>query len=394
MQRFSVPRAGHRAWIAAALLGASAVAVGADALSPDERLAAIRKGLVQAALEGPTQVLATQWIDASGALQESSSFRAGMEVRGVRVLGYDADAQGDPLARLQWLGAERANTRAAPAKQAQCSAAHDGALQHVVAWSWAAAGKPDADTAPLLASLQASVLAQLQQVAGGSASWRLVGRADQHLRSAYQQAMLGSSVDSVPWQLAFQVDLVAALAPEVPVMETSSKSHGAGAAPAIAPADPQETLVRLRMALIGGKQSQVALQSSMTLPLQAQDKHWGSPSLSASTREQVAGQVQLWARELQRYLGCLPVVADVVQAAGAQLRLNVGSAAGVRVGDEWVLAHDKTVVQRALEPSVVDQTVLARVQAVGPYHAELRAIAGKPSHVKPSWTAWSAQALR
>ena len=394
MQRFSAPHAGHRAWIAAALLVASAVAVGADALSPDERLAAIRKGLVQAALEGPTQVLATQWIDASGALQESSSFRAGMEVRGVRVLGYDADAQGDPLARLQWLGAERTGTRAAPAKQAQCSAAHDGALQHVVAWSWAAAGKPDADTAPLLASLQASVLAQLQQVAGGPAPWRLVERADQHLRSAYQQAMLGSSVDSIPWQLAFQVDLVAAPLPAVPVVETSSKSHGAGAAPAIAPAEPNPVLVRLRMALIGSKQTQAALQSSMTLPLQAQANHWGSPSLSASTREQVAGQVQLWARELQRYLGCLPVVADVVQAAGAQLRVNVGSAAGVRVGDEWVLAHDKTVVQRALEPSVVDQTVLARVQAVGPYHAELRAIAGKPSHVKPSWTAWSAQALR
>ena len=382
--------------MAAALLVASAVAVGADALSPDDRLAAIRKGLVQAALEGPTQVVATQWIDASGALQESSSFRAGMEVRGVRVLGYDADAQGDPLARLQWLGAERANTRAAPAKQAQCSAAHDGALQHVVAWSWAAAGKPDADTAPLLASLQASVLAQLQQVAGGPASWRLVERADQRLRSPYQQALLGSSVDSIPWQLAFQVDLVAPPPPPLPVVGTPRlfKNHGPGDAQFLAPAEPQETLVRLRMALIGGKQTQAALQSSMTLPLQAQDKHWGSPSLSASTREQVAGQVQLWARELQRYLGCLPVVADVVQAAGAQLRFNVGSAAGVRVGDEWVLAHDKTVVQRALEPGVVDQTVLARVQAVGPYHAELRAIAGNPNHVKPSWTAWSAQALR
>ena len=394
MQRFSAPHAGHRAWIAAALLVASAVAVGADALSPDERLAAIRKGLVQAALEGPTQVLATQWIDASGALQESSSFRAGMEVRGVRVLGYEADAQGDPLARLQWVGAERTGSLGAPAKQPQCSAAHDGALQHVLAWSWADAGQADADTAPLLASLQASVLAQLQQGAGAPARWRLVERPGQSPRSSYQQALLGSSVDSIPWQLAFQVDLVAAPLPAVPVVETSSKSHGAGAAPAIAPAEPQETLVRLRMALIGSKQTQAALQSSMTLPLQAQYNHWGSPSLSASTREQVAGQVQLWARELQRYLGCLPVVADVVQAAGAQLRVNVGSAAGVRVGDEWVLAHDKTVVQRALEPGVVDQTVLARVHAVGPYHAELRAIAGKPSHVKPSWTAWSAQALR
>lgn len=394
MQRFSAPRAGYRAWIAAALLGVSAAAVGADTLSPDERLAAIRKGLVQAALEGPTQVSATQWIDASGALQESSSFRAGMEVRGVRVLGYDADAQGDPLARLQWVGAERTGSLGAPAKQPQCSAAHDGALQHLLAWSWADAGQADADTAPLLASLQASVLAQLQQGAGAPARWRLVARPGQSLRSSYQQALLGSSLDNIPWQLQFQTDLVAAPLPAVPVVETSSKSHGAGAAPASAPAEPQGVLVRLRMALMGSTQTQVALQSSTTLPLQAEDNNWGPPSLSASTREQVAAQVRVWTRELQQHLGCLPVVADVVQAAGTQVRINVGSASGVRVGDEWVLAHDKTVVQRALEPGVVDHTVLARVQAVGPYHAELRAIAGNPNHVKPRWTAWSAKALR
>ena len=68
----------------------------------EERLAAIRQGLVQAALEGPTQVTATQWIDAQGALRESSSFRSGMQVRGVRVIGYDSDEQGDVKAKIDW----------------------------------------------------------------------------------------------------------------------------------------------------------------------------------------------------------------------------------------------------------------------------------------------------
>ena len=84
MMRF----APHRTWrvAAAAALLLCAGALWAETLSPEEKLAAIRKGLVQAALDGPTQVSATQWIDGNGALQELSAFRSGMKVRGVRVL--------------------------------------------------------------------------------------------------------------------------------------------------------------------------------------------------------------------------------------------------------------------------------------------------------------------
>ena len=50
--------------------------VAAQTLSLEDRLAAIRSSLVQAALEEPTQVQSTQWIDAKGVLQESSTFRS------------------------------------------------------------------------------------------------------------------------------------------------------------------------------------------------------------------------------------------------------------------------------------------------------------------------------
>jgi hypothetical protein len=148
------------------------------------------------------------------------------------------------------------------------------------------------------------------------------------------------------------------------------------------------------MVLTARQQKKPVLQSETTLPLKATVDNWGAPSMSTNTREQMAGQMQLWRAELERHLGCLPVVADVVQAGGAQLRINVGSAAGVQVGDEWILANDQNAVQRALEPGVVDQTVLAQVQSVGTYHAELRAIAGNKQNVQASWTAWSAKALR
>ena len=55
-------------------------------ISAEQRLAALRQSLLKTAMEGPTEVKSTQWIDHTGALRESSSFTSGMLVRGVRVL--------------------------------------------------------------------------------------------------------------------------------------------------------------------------------------------------------------------------------------------------------------------------------------------------------------------
>ena len=75
--------------LAVLALGASAHA---ELMGADERLEAIRNSLVQTALDGPTEVKSTMWVDKDGALHESNSFTSGMEVRGVRVLSYGRDA--------------------------------------------------------------------------------------------------------------------------------------------------------------------------------------------------------------------------------------------------------------------------------------------------------------
>jgi len=398
MNRFSAHPQWRQAWVALALWGTSALAFGGEALSPEERLAAIRKGLVQAALEGPTQVQATQWIDGKGALQESSSFRAGMEVRGVRVLGYGADDQGDPLARLQWVNADTAKTAGLALDKRQCNTERVGKLQHVVAWNWVNEGTADADTAPLLASLQTSVVAQLEQNTGtgtgSSAAWRMVERPRPIARTSYEQALLGSSLDTTAWRIELQAKLVTAPPPVmVAPAPGAMKNRSGGDTEASAPPEPKGMTVQLRLVLTGRQQNKPALQFEASLPFKAANDNWGAPGFSANTREQIAGQTQVWRTELDRYLGCLPVVADVVQAAGGQLRINVGSAAGLQVGDEWVVASDRNAVQRALEPGVMEQTVLTQVQSVGAYHAELRAIAGNKQNVQTSWTAWSAKAL-
>lgn len=384
-----------RLTLAGVLLSGSAGAAWGQTLSPEDRLAAIRKGLVQAALEGPTQVSTTQWIDANGSLQESSSFRTGMQVRGVRVLGYGADAQGDPMARLQWQNAD--TVAAAPSGSATkpaCKSTTGGRLQHVLAWSLSGDSPWSADSAPLIEELQANALAQLQQAGASNALWRLVERPRASARSSYEKTLLGSSVDHLPWELSLQIDPVVA-APTAAV-STPQVHAGRSEAPAATPAAPEPAgpSVQARIVLTGRGQSKPTFQSSATLSLGAREDNWGRPSLSSAARAQLAQQIQTWSQEMQRQLGCLAVMADVTQAGGPQIRINAGAAAGVRVGDEWVIARDRNLVQRALEPGIAAQTVLARVQAVGEHYAQLRPLAGDKQNIQTTWTAWSAEANR
>jgi len=368
-------------------------AVWAESLSPEDKLAAIRKGLVQAALDGPMQVSSTQWIDGNGALQELSAFRAGMRVRGVRVLAYGMDAQGEATAKLQWQSAEGGDAKTASSAKpsTQCTTATKGRLQHVLGWSWATLTPLDADSATVIDALQSTVLAHMQQAGAQDSQWQLVERPVQEGRSHYEQALLGSSKDELPWNLKFEL---LGLGTKVPGDPAPRPARGDGAASETTLPPVSGLALQLRMTLTARKQLQPTLQTTANLALRSGDDNWGPARLNAAARDQVLKQMNAWSQALQQRLACLPVIAEVTQASGAQLRVNAGSAAGVRVGDEWVLAHDQTAVQGALNPASVSQTVLAKVQAVGPYYAQLKAVAGNGQSVQTSWSAWSAEATR
>jgi hypothetical protein len=391
--RLSVPHA-LRDIAAVALLACTlAGPARADALSPEDQLAAIRKGLVQAALEGPTQISATQWIDGNGALQEISAFRTGMKVRGVRVLAYGADAQGDPLAKLQWQSAdpsESANKASGP-KAAQCKTPVNGRLQHVLGWSWTNNAAWGADNAPLIDALKANLLAQLEQAGSTASEWRLVERVRSEGRSSYEQALLGSSADALPWQLRFELTVTAPKLAATPVAQVVTNGRTEATAMQSIPSDPPGLAVQVRMTLTARNQAKPALQSVANLNVESAQDNWSPSGLSASAREQIAKQVQAWSLALQSQLGCQSVMADVIQASGSQVRINAGAAAGVRVGDDWVLANSQSAMQRTLEPGAIAQTVLAKVQSVGEHYALVRPIAGDLQNIKNTWTAWPAE---
>lgn len=330
-------------------------------LGLEERLAAIRSSLVQAALEEPTQVQSTQWIDAKGVLQESSTFRNGMKIRGVRVLAYSTDAQGQPQAKLEL------QQKSALEKQA-CSAAAASALQHVLAFTVDAGGPWSADDAPLVDALRSALNAEWQRASVASALWRLSDRTYESSRSAYQQALLGNSGDEIPLKMHIQLVMG----------QKKDKQSG----------------VFMRMTLSARNQSKPLAQSLLPMPLEAKASNWGAPQLSDAALALLSLQVKAAAQTVQSALACKPVQAEVTQAMGAQVRINMGSAAGVKVGDEWLLADGQKFPQRVLESGVASQTVLARVQLVGEHFAQLKPVAGPMQSVQRQWTAWTADGPR
>ena len=361
VQKATVPAFSKPGLALALCAGVLCSSVAAQTLNLEDRLAAIRSSLVQAALEEPTQVQSTQWIDAKGVLQESSTFRNGMKIRGVRVLAYGTDAQGQPNAKLEL------QNKSALEKQA-CSVAAASTLQHVVSFTMDAGGPWSADDAPLVDALRTALNAEWQRASVASALWRLSDRSYEDSRSAYQQALLGNSGDDIPLKI------------QISIFMAQKKD--------------KQSVVQMRMTLTARNQSKPLAQSILPMVLDSKNSNWGAPQLSDDAIALLSQQVKATAQTVQSALACKPVQAEVTQAMGTQVRINMGSAAGVKIGDEWLLADGQKFPQRVLEAGVASQTVLARVQLVGEHFAQLKPVAGPMQSVQRQWSAWSADGPR
>ena len=370
-------------------LGLAASCVSAQqALTQEEKLSAIRQGLVQAAIEGPTKVQSTVWIDAQGALQESSSFRTGMEVRGVRVLSYERDNQGQASADLRWQAASRTTHAADSAEPLACKAlASAGRLQHVIGLSIATASEWTVDELPAIKALENSLLSQWRGAAGGTVVWRMATSTG-GARSAYENALLGSSADQVPWQAKLSLR---PLTRQVPWLVTLRQNFSEGAM--VSGASP-EALLQLDFSLTARNQYEPLFEAHTQIKWRTERPSWEAGQLSLEAQDLLAQQFQSWSQEIRQRLICEPVLPEVILSSRDGVRINAGALAGVRVGDEWLLADGKNYMRQILEPGVVARSVLAKVQSVGEHHAQLQLIAGPQSAVQRSWRAWSTETLR
>lgn len=389
---------GRAVWVAV-LCTASGAGVAADRsadLSAEERLEAVRHELLQTAMQGATQVRSTSWIDSTGALRESSSFRHGLQVRGVKVLGYQRNGAGEPRAQVQWQGqddllkptvqsvapAAAGHTPVAP----ETAACTPSGLRHVLNWSLETAGSWPMDEMHLVRDASQALSQHWPDASARQRHWRL---ADQLTPTSATQ---GASAGQTYLRALTAPAPAAATAWTARIRLQQSAGPAASGVAWLRGGQPPWPSVRVWLSVTGAHLPQPVFEASADVLLLGQGRSGTRPQLAPAAQEQLGQLLLVWAQTLGERLACQPVQVQVVRADGERVQVDQGELAGLRTGQEWLLSDGHKVPQHVLEPGAAERLVLARVERVGPQRAELQVLAGPSAQVGAHWQAWPMQA--
>ena len=370
--------------------------IAAEVLSAEERLAAVRQSLLQAALEAPTKVVSTSWIDEQGVLREMNSFRNGMQVRGVRIVSYERDAKGQPNADVQWDKVADAADKA----PAVCPPPTER-FKHLVTLQWDLPANLPADERWMLESLRAQVGERLRASASAGGQWRLRDKLPEP-EGTYARALLGDANPAATWNATIrlmQVPPVVAQAPSKPSTDPNAVAvrvpgwFSGSSSPQLYWDSAPRLSVRLEMVLQERGAIRPAFARTLHIDLLSEQVGFGPVQLSEATRVALAPQLSYLADSVGTVLACRAFNPQVTLADGPQFQIDAGAASGIQVGDEWVLVNSQQIPQRSLDAGVIAQTVLARVSSVSEGSARLQWLAGPQKAVQTQWRAWPARSL-
>ena len=386
-------------------------------LSAQERLDAIRQSLVDASLQTPTRVITTSWIDANGSLRESSSFKNGMEVRGVKVIAYDRDESGQVRARLQhpasthtqlnkpgisetpekgFKGAiQKINKlqskvsdffkELSPNQEAVVSVCPNkvgGRMNHLVSLEL------DIDSAAnpvilnaLLPQLQLHWVQTAAPVSKANA-WRVVNNLPAASMSnnmtAYERALIGNRPNTLPWQGILKIRTEALPAPGYEGLMGFKGSH---------------FRLNLDFKIMGAEGQTDKFEETVSLAVEMDRPAWSAPRLNVASLEAVQAQLQSVRGAAEQWLSCHAITPAVTAVNLQQVQINAGSLSGVKKGDEWLVANPANFPAELMSKDGAPQTLLARVQSVTPFNSQMLVLAGPIQSVQAEWRAWPTETL-
>lgn len=380
----------------------ASLAQGADApLTPQERLDAIRHSLVEASLKTPTKVLTTSWIDAQGSLRESSSFKNGMEVRGVQVLSYGRDENGYPkarlhtplpvqekdpnstglkgmLAKLKQAASFKETAEAAPTCQPQLSSQ----MNHLVNLDLEIPRGTNSMVLQALLPLVQSQWTVNTAPQGKAQTWVAVNNLPPasmaNQMTAYERALVGNRPSKLPWAGVLKITTEA-----VPLsnFETAIGAQTNGLA------------LNLDFQIKGTEGQQAKMEERVRLVMEIERPQWSAARLSSTSMELLQNQINEWRDQTTQLLNCQPIVPVVTAVAGQQIQINAGALNGIRKGDEMLVANPARFPAEMAGKDGAPKTLLASVQSVSPYNAQLVVVAGPAQTVQPQWRAWPTETL-
>lgn len=311
------------------------------AQSAEQKLEAARQAIAEQALHQSTRVDAVSWIDAQGRLQEFQTYRqssltpAGAPAASVDLLRQAADTP------CQRQGAARA-AMAPVALQVQWPARMPQRtrerLQELITQTWLGSDSPR--------------------------PWRMYAAASPlpAQASPYERLLVLPPSALPQWTLLLQFD---------PLPESSGELSHLG----------------VRLSLQRSRPSSVLFEQRLELALEQRQLAWSVAEWKESAWQTIASQLQAWTPVLDQRLACEKVEPEIVATESGHWVLNMGSLAGLRVGDEWTLVNPAHLPERSMEPGALDQMVIARVSQVQAMRAHVRLVAGDARAPQPGWVA-------
>ena len=359
---------------AVALLIAGQVSAAPNAASPSalstaaaqQELQAIRKALVDEALDGPTRVRAWAWVDGQGALHERNEVSADMRVRGVRVREY-VEKDKAPVLSIEAKQAVSATGQCRYAQghwrlpmsvEVNIDAVRHADMRVVALASAQAAEQAWSDTLHLGQRYQTSAR-QVQQL------------------TPYQRALLGAVDSESGWRAIWSVQAapVAALPRFKPLEMGYQQTHNY---PALANAADIAVVLQVVRERQDGQHAvrEVVWQRSQALRVELINAGWSAPRLNPNSQARVDTLARQWGHDLERQFACEPLQYDVTDVRAQSLRINGGTAAGLQVGDRMVVMDAANVATQVWDTGSLEQVAIARVEHVDAYGAQLQAVAG------------------
>ena len=349
----------------------------AEATPYDAQLAAIRDALIEKALQGPTRVVSTAWIDDQGRLHEDAQMTNDMRVRGVRVLNYTANGK----------AAIKADVDMQAPNQPIC-AAPDAAkwTQHVRVMSRIS---PDVRHEDLHFANEMLTGWRTEWARASQTYARRWQQSPMNVaeRDAYEQALLGRTTGGRPDQGQWRLLMTIARADEGPETAATPAPQFALFGNA-----PDTRILRhwqltLRLEPMFSKAAPLVQQAKLTWTMP--EATLIPPKLPENVAVGLAWESEKWIKAINERMACEPLQFAMKEKMGGEVHINGGRFNGLEVGDRLVRVVSRALPARMLHAGVAARLALAEVAQVDETESVLRQVAGPQLPEKPQgdWVA-------
>lgn len=374
--------------LALLVLGCATMASAQDQVAQsaaEVQLESIREAIIKAAMDQPTQVLSTSWIDQDGRLHETAHFQTDGEVRGISLSTYRFEkpqAKPKPVqVKVDFMpSAWRQKMQAG----ADCPAPARKLRQPLKIFSEAGPGLGGAQQYHSQSLLQAVQNLWRETVQRSDRWWPQT--LDSQQANAYETRLTAQATTESAWAVRLSLSaLPPTQLPQEPWYERLKAKLDFTSPPAGTPWLWQLTMSMGTLGHDGTFEPQWNQHKQLTIETpqqQATPQVW-----MAAIGDKLGPILQEWTQAMDKAWACEPVQFQVSSPPGSGLQINAGKRSGLQAGDRLLLVAPEYIPQKILENGAMAHLRLAEVVQVGQYQTAIRQLAGPPASTHGRWLA-------